>query len=33
VMNSSNAGLPSRVFSMPRRIAGTICSGSLTRSP
>src|SRR5437868_9261280 len=33
VMNSRRAGVPSRVFSMPRRIAGTICSGSLTRSP
>src|SRR5437588_1023487 len=33
VMNSRRAGVPSRVFSMPRRIAGTICSGSVTRSP
>jgi hypothetical protein len=33
VMNSSSAGVPSRVFSMPRRIAGTISSGSVTRSP
>ena len=33
VMNSSSAGVPFRVCSMPRLIAGTISSGSVTRSP
>ena len=33
VMNSSKAGVPSRVFSMPRRIAAWISPGSVTRSP
>ncbi len=33
VMNSSSAGVPRRVCSMPRLIAGMISSGSVTRSP
>jgi hypothetical protein len=33
VMNSSSAGVPSRVFAMPRRIAAWISPGSVTRSP
>jgi hypothetical protein len=33
VMNSRSAGVPCLVCSMPRRIAGTISSGSVTRSP
>ena len=33
VMNSSSAGTPCLVFSMPRRMAGTISDGSVTRSP
>src|SRR5262245_11074639 len=33
VMNSSNAGVPSRVLAMARLMAGTIAPGSVTRSP
>jgi hypothetical protein len=33
VMNSRSAGTPSRVLSMPRRIAALISPGSVTRSP
>jgi hypothetical protein len=33
VMNSSSAGVPFFVCSMPRLIAGTIAPGSVTRSP
>src|SRR5690606_26954567 len=33
VMNSRSAGWPRSVASMPRRIAGTISAGSVTRSP
>ena len=33
VMNSSSAGRPARVASMPRRMAGTISSGVSIRSP
>ena len=33
VMNSRRTGVPSRVFSIPRLIAGTIAPGSVTRSP
>ncbi len=33
VMNSSSAGTPWRVCSIPRRMAGTISPGSVTRSP
>ena len=33
VMNSSSAGLPSCVASMPRLIAGTMSAGFSTRSP
>ena len=33
VMNSSSTGMPSLVFAMPRRIAGMISSGLVTRSP
>ena len=33
VMNSSSAGLPALVCSMPRWIAALIWSGSVTRSP
>ncbi len=33
VMNSTSAGTPSRVLSIPRRIAGTISARSVTRSP
>ena len=33
VMNSSSAGLPACVCSMPRWIAALICAGSVTRSP
>jgi hypothetical protein len=33
VMNSSRAGSPRSVASMPRLIAGTISEGSVTRSP
>ena len=33
VMNSSSAGTPSRVLATARRMAGTMSSGSVTRSP
>ena len=33
VRNSSRTGIPSRVFAIPRRMAGMISSGRLTRSP
>src|SRR6266699_2141462 len=33
VMNSSSTGMPSLVFAMPRRIAGMMSSGFVTRSP
>ena len=33
VMNSSSAGWPSRVARIPRRMAGTISPGVVTRSP
>ncbi len=33
VMNSRSAGTPSSVFAMPRRMAGTMSSGSVIRSP
>jgi hypothetical protein len=33
VMNSSSAGMPSRVLATARRMAGTMSSGSVTRSP
>ena len=33
VMNSSSAGVPSRVFAIARLIAGTMSSGCVTRSP
>src|SRR5439155_18683343 len=33
VMNSSSAGVPSRVFAIARLMAGTMAPGSVTRSP